>query len=537
MSGDRLEFAAIRPGEDMAVSDRVELAHEPDFVLGRLTVSPSRRELVRDDGQREVIEHRVMQVLVALRKAQGGIVTRDELTMSCWDGRVVGEDAIHRVMSLLRKAASGIGAGSIEIETITKIGYRLTSNGTAAAYHGPVSQEAVADLHGSPATHPTRRGVVIGVAAAGALAAAGGSAYLYRRLTRPSVPPEVQTLVTQARQLRDQNTREAQSQAIGLLKRAVAVAPNYADGWGMLGCAYAIPSHYREQAEGITLRARSEAAGRRSLALDPGNGYGELALSLALPFIGHWLERDRHLERALADRPDDADMLAFRAVALIFVGRTKEALPYYDRIRQRPLTPAAYNNYIHALWSAGMVEEADRAMEDAAALYPTQATIWFTRFNIKMFSGSPDAAFAMVQDAQGQPTIPDKSGLALLAAEARAIESRDPAQAESVMAALIKRSHNAAVSGEFTIRVASALGRLDEAFAVANAYYFGRGFNVPDSAAPGSKFTRDQRQTRLLFEPVTAPMRADARFGRLVAEIGLERYWRESGVQPDYKRA
>ena len=522
----------------MAVSDRVELAHESDFVLGRLTVSPSRRELVRDDGEREVIEHRVMQVLVALRKAEGGIVTRDELTMSCWDGRVVGEDAIHRVMSRLRKIANGIGAGSIEIETITKIGYRLTSNGDAAAAdYGPVSQETVAAISSMPATHSTRRGIVIGAAAAGALAATSGGAFLYRRLARPSMPPEVQALVTQARQLRDQNTREAQSQAIGLLKRAVAVAPDYADGWGMLGCAYAIPSHYREQAEGIALRARSEAAGRRSLALDPGNGYGELALSLALPFIGHWLERDRRLARALADRPDDDEMFAFRAVALIFVGRAKEALPYYDRIRQRPLTPAVYNNYIHALWSAGLVEEVDRAMEDAAALYPTQATIWFTRFNIKMFSGSPDAAFAMVQDAQAQPTIPDQAGLALLAAEARAIESRDPAQAESVMAALIERSHNAAISGEFTIRVASALGRLDEAFAVANAYYFGRGFNVPDFATPGSKFTPDQRQTRLLFEPVTGPMRADPRFDRLIEEIGLERYWRESGVQPDYRRS
>lgn len=129
----------------MNVLGKVELAHEPDFVLGRLTVSPSRRELVRDDGTREVLEHRVMQVLVALSRAEGNIVTRDELTMLCWDGRVVGEDAIHRVMSRLRKVASGIGAGSIEIETITKIGYRLTSDGyRVRAAEAPVaSHDAV----------------------------------------------------------------------------------------------------------------------------------------------------------------------------------------------------------------------------------------------------------------------------------------------------------------------------------------------------------------------------------------------------------
>jgi len=54
----------------MIASAKVELAHEPDFNLGRLTVSPSRREVVRDDGEREVIEHRVMQVLIALSRAE-----------------------------------------------------------------------------------------------------------------------------------------------------------------------------------------------------------------------------------------------------------------------------------------------------------------------------------------------------------------------------------------------------------------------------------------------------------------------------------
>lgn len=520
----------------MTVSNRVELAHEQDFTLGRLTVSPSRREVVRDDGEREVIEHRVMQVLIALSKADGSIVTRDELIMLCWDGRVVGEDSIHRVISRLRKLATGIGAGSIEIETITKIGYRLISDGPATSGGGLQTPEHVSPANGKPAD-PSRRGLLVGAAAAGVVTIAGGGAFLYRRSIRPSVPPEVKTLVSQARQLREQGTRESQYQAIGLFRRAVAIAPSYADGWGMLGCAYAIPSHYREQEESIALRARAESAGRRALELDPGNGYGELALAIAPPFIGHWRERDEGLARALNDRPGDSDMLAFQAVALIFVGRAKEALQNYDKIKERPLTPSSYNNYINALWCAGRIEEADRAMEDAAALYPTQAFIWFTRFNITMFGTDPAAAVSLLQDVKELPTFPDASAQAVLLAEARAIESRDPAEANAVMAILKERSHRAAFSAEYSIRVASALDRIDDAFAIANAYYFGHGFTVPDFPTPGSKFTPDQRQTRLLFEPVTRPMRADPRFDQLVEEIGLKRYWRESGIQPDYLRS
>jgi DNA-binding winged helix-turn-helix (wHTH) protein/tetratricopeptide (TPR) repeat protein len=483
--------------------------------------------LIRDDGQREVIEHRVMQVLIALSKNEGNIVTRDELIMLCWDGRIVGEDSIHRVLSRLRKVANGIGAGSIEIETITKIGYRLTANSDEASASGvpPIRR---------PAVRSNRRNLLIGAAAA--LAAVGGGSLFLRRVKDSDVPPEVQALTTQARQLREQNTREAQNQAIGLLKRAVALAPDYADGWGMLGCAYAIPSHYREQAEGAALRARAEAAGQRALALDSGNGYGELALAAALPFIGPWLERDRRFDRALADRPDDTDILAFRAVSLVFVGRSREALSYYRKIRQRPLTPAVYNNLINAMWTVGLVEETDRALDDATALYPTQTGIWFTRFSINMFSGNPDAAIALLQDTAGQPTMPDKAAVPVLLAEAQAIGSRDPAQVESVMNMLMDRSRKAAFSAEFSIRVATALGRVEEAFAIAEAYYFGRGFTIPDFPAPGSKFTPSQRQTRLLFEPVTKPMRAHPRFEPLVRKIGLDRYWKESGVQPDYRQ-
>jgi len=80
---------------------------------------------VRDDGAEEVLEPRVMQVLVALARANDGIVTRSDLSVSCWENRIVGEDAINRVLSRLRRIPEGIGRDAFRIETITKIGYRL----------------------------------------------------------------------------------------------------------------------------------------------------------------------------------------------------------------------------------------------------------------------------------------------------------------------------------------------------------------------------------------------------------------------------
>src|SRR5215472_10268047 len=81
----------------------IDLAHQPDFPLGSLTVKASTREIVRADGSREVLEPRVMQVLVALYRASPNVVSRDDLIAQCWDGRVVGDDAINAAIGKLRR--------------------------------------------------------------------------------------------------------------------------------------------------------------------------------------------------------------------------------------------------------------------------------------------------------------------------------------------------------------------------------------------------------------------------------------------------
>ena len=82
---------------------RIDLAHEADFKIGPITVRPSLRE-IWCGGHREIIDRRVMQVLVALTRARGSVVSRDDLVESCWNGVVVGEDAINNCISRLRKA-------------------------------------------------------------------------------------------------------------------------------------------------------------------------------------------------------------------------------------------------------------------------------------------------------------------------------------------------------------------------------------------------------------------------------------------------
>src|ERR1700693_5875008 len=105
-------------------SGAIRLAHEAGFRLGQLLVRPSLRE-VAGQGRRQILEPRVMQVLVTLARMRSFVVSRDELIDVCWGGRVVGEDAINRTIGRLRRLAETF-KGAFEIETVARVGYRLS---------------------------------------------------------------------------------------------------------------------------------------------------------------------------------------------------------------------------------------------------------------------------------------------------------------------------------------------------------------------------------------------------------------------------
>jgi adenylate cyclase len=116
----------------------VVLAREVSVRLGPLSIEPARLRILHDDGREELLQPRVMQVLVALMRVRGQIVTRDELTLGCWNGLVVGEDSISRVMGRLRRLSEGIAQGCFEVETIARVGYRLLSWSAAAQEDAPI---------------------------------------------------------------------------------------------------------------------------------------------------------------------------------------------------------------------------------------------------------------------------------------------------------------------------------------------------------------------------------------------------------------
>lgn len=108
---------------------RIDLAIEPPFRLGLALVDPPAHE-VTIAGVSSRLQPQTLKVLIALNDKAGEVVTRDELTDRCWDGRIVGEDAINRCISVLRRFAHE--AGGFQIQTVPRAGYRLLESNAAS---------------------------------------------------------------------------------------------------------------------------------------------------------------------------------------------------------------------------------------------------------------------------------------------------------------------------------------------------------------------------------------------------------------------
>jgi len=162
----------------------IVLAHERSFRIGDAEFHPATRE-VRFAGRTAIIEPRVMQTLIALQRAGGAVVNKDDLLRSCWEGRIVGDDAINRVISRLRGVAEKEAGRAFRIETITKVGYRLLSSGAEALDVG-IGAPALAGLTaGRPTSLPAR--LPMAIAAAGLLLILAAAAWLWFRTAPAAV--------------------------------------------------------------------------------------------------------------------------------------------------------------------------------------------------------------------------------------------------------------------------------------------------------------------------------------------------------------
>lgn len=513
----------------------VILAREPGFALGDLAVRPATREVEAADF-RDVLEPRVMQVLVALAQAQGRVVTRDDLTMRCWEGRVVGEDAINRVIARLRRLSQRDGGKSFALETITKVGYRLA----AAPSQGDLPARRSAPSLPNPPAPILWRSYRPLIVACFALLSFAALVLLWQPWLSSAIPENLATDYATARAAMERHTAEDSAQAVVLMVHIVERAPYSADAWAALGLAYYCALEFTppESQQGIADRAA--AAADHALMLEPGHADAGTVHALLVPAVGNWSEADRLQAAALERAPDQRELLTMRGFFLAGSGRTHDSLAYFARANTLPPpVPRTVGQFANFLAADGQLVEADRLLDDSAQAWPRNLSIYFTRFWMNVFSGRADKALAIIDDTAARPTGVPVEDFVLYRAAALAFVTKDPAD----IAEALRRHGKAAYLGRGyasnSIRVAAALGDLDLAFALAEALFLDKGGAIPPMMFSGSQGQYGRvgaLPVFILFHPSTAAMREDPRFVPLVEALGLGAFWRSSGRWPDFCR-
>jgi DNA-binding winged helix-turn-helix (wHTH) protein/tetratricopeptide (TPR) repeat protein len=517
---------------------RIDLANLGPFIVGRLEVHPALRQ-VNDGHKSEVLEPRVMQVLVVLAGSAGRVVPVEELIARCWNGRVVGDNAIHRVISKLHRLAEGLGGNSFAVENIPKVGYRLVSRDVRSPSEAREPSETSEPSEPSAQTTPTPSIPVVGrrVLIAVALAAVAGVAtplvsYQLRPRRRPSA--EARELYRRGTEAQRQYLQEQNVQAVAYFREAVTLAPDYADAWGALAMAY---RHLVETDPGRDqerLAALSRAAASSALELDPSNADAELALLTLQPYFRNWLEMERGLRQALPRHPDHWLYRGNIARILSETGRWRESIPELQAvIAGDPFLPFPRFRLALSYWSIGRLQQAETAIDEAARRWPSHPAVWFMRFEFLAFGGQPEGALAQLDRVEERPAGLPEAVFDHSRVLATAMATRAPSDTQAAVDAALRAVSRNIASVPDAVRALSALGETSHAFPLLDSYFLERPSPHVPEPPPLGPLTR--RSTDFLFMPFTAALRADERFDRLTAEIGLVDYWAQTGAVPDYK--
>lgn len=379
-----------------------------------------------------------------------------------------------------------------------------------------------------------RRRFVIGAGAAAMAASTGFLAWRVGRDDRPS--PAARLLLQKGLDALQQNdaldTEQPGSaaQAIALLTQATEADPDNATAWGGLAMAYAVRRRAGPPADRPGLAERSRSAAERALELERNELRALAALRMLEPIYRHWLTAERARREALKLHPTFPIHIFLLSDVLGHVGRWAEATELSLKAdRTRFLIPGADRKVVVNLWATGKLPEADRALEEAVNRWPEHPQVWRTRLAYLMYGGRAAEAVALLDNPERPAAIPPDL---IAAARATGHALAGSGEASAAIEANLAYLKGNPASAPQVAQACAAIGHGDTALALLRGYYFGEP-PWASLAPPDGDF---ERVTAPLFMPPMRGLWRDRQFADLLRRTGLEGYWRQARILPDFRR-
>jgi len=324
-------------------------------------------------------------------------------------------------------------------------------------------------------------------------------------------------------------TRSPDSLARGvprkLFEEIVREAPGFAGGHAMLALSLTNEARQGLPTARPALLQRAEREIEAAIAIDPYAAGAAFDARYFMHAIANHPGGVAHTEDLLLDglrRAPDFPFLSMRECRFLMdVGRAGDALPYCQRaMALRPFAAPIGHSYARALNAANRRELATSAIERAIRFNPDQAMTRAIRFEMAALHSSPRSAMSLLEDPDTQP-----GDLSVIELEAfrQFLAARDSNRREDIdlaTAAITRAAGGSTLDVGVAAKLLTTLGETEEAFELLSV------------SQPSTLFSRFG--TGYLFEPATAPLRADPRFWAIAERTGLIRYWLERRTWPDF---
>lgn len=194
-----------------------------------------------------------------------------------------------------------------------------------------------------------------------------------RARRKPTENLDAYDLFQRARSEKHKLTVDSERRAVELLRRAIAIDPNFAEAHALLGWVSAL-----ERLFGGTGASYEEALAsvQRSLELHPQLSIGYQALTQVLTFMKRYDEAAQAGLRAIEINPNDAENHIFYSRAASTAGFYKPAVAAAERaIALNPMYPKWYPYiFSRALYADGQIERATEVCADGMSRQPFVAT-------------------------------------------------------------------------------------------------------------------------------------------------------------------
>ncbi len=281
------------------------------YQFGPYTLDVHERRLCHA-GQVVPLAPKAHDLLVALVRRAGTLVTKRELLDLVWRDVSVEEGVLSVYVSALRKSLAASGETATYIETVPRAGYRFS----AAVRRRTVPAEPMS-LKWPIGMLPAR--------------------------------PEVSELIGRGRACLMAASRSEIPHALEAFRSAIALDPDYAAAHAGLAVAHCAEAELRLAAPDVAYTS-ARAAALRALAMEASNADAQVALGTVL-FLSdwNWNGARRSLERALELNADHTEAWLLYGRLLEALGYLAEGLAAKQRVLERDPSSATVHLQI-ALW-------------------------------------------------------------------------------------------------------------------------------------------------------------------------------------------